>query len=85
MNNDAYTSGVFKVVSGQVTQIADITQAVPGGSFRSITVQRIGGGIHVYMNNAWVATAMDSAFTSGKVGFGSRNDAGSFDNLIVRQ
>ena len=32
-----------------------------------------------------LATATDSTYTSGKVGFGTKSDKATFDNLVVTQ
>jgi parallel beta-helix repeat protein len=84
-SNDPNTSGIFKVSGGTQTQLADITTLITPGTTYAVKVERIGGTLNVYRNNTLLATANDSTFTSGKVGFGSRNDTCTFDNLIVTQ
>jgi len=83
--NDGNTRGIFKVVSGVQTQLADITSSISCGTTYEIKVERSGNTIRAYRNGTLVATATDSVFAGGKVGFGSRNDPCVFDNLIVRQ
>ncbi|HWM02254.1 MAG TPA: hypothetical protein VNP92_07930, partial [Actinophytocola sp.] len=81
--NDANTSGIFKVSGGTRTQLADISGLITAGTFYPIRVERQGAAIRVFRSGTLAATANDSAFTSGKVGFGSRNDGGTFDDLRV--
>lgn len=82
-SNDANTSGIFRVSGGTQTQIADITNLITPGTTYAVKIERAGDLIKVYRNSVLLASATDSTFTSGKVGFGSRNDACTFDNLIV--
>ncbi len=84
-SNDANTSGIFRVSGGTQTQIADITNLIAPSTTYAIKIERAGSAIRVYRNNTLLASATDSTFTSGKVGFGSRNDTCTFDNLIVTQ
>ena len=51
----------------------------------AVKVERIGSTINVYRNNVLLATATDSTYTNGKVGFGTKSDKATFDNLIVTQ
>lgn len=82
-SNDPNTSGIFRVSGGDQTQLADITNLITPGTTYNVRVERNGGAINVYRNGTLLATANDSTFTSGKVGFGSRNDTCTFDNLTV--
>lgn len=82
-SNDNGTSGIFKLVSGVQTQLADITSLITAGTTYAIKVERTGSTYKVYRNNTLLATATDTAFTSGKVGFGTLNDGASYDNLVV--
>lgn len=82
-SNDGNTSGIFRVSGGTQTQLADITNLITPGTTYAIRIERNGGDISVFRNSTLLASANDSTFTSGKVGFGSRNDTCTFDNLIV--
>ena len=84
-SNDGATSGIFKVVNGTSTELADITSAITAGTNYAIKVERIGNTINVYRNNTLLATATDATYASGKVGFGTKSDKATFDNLIVTQ
>lgn len=82
-SNDGNTKGIFKVVSGSPTQLADITISVTSDTDYPITIVRNGASIVAEVNSSQVATASDSTFAGGKVGFGSYNDGAQFDNLVV--
>lgn len=82
-SNDDGTSGIFKWVAGVKTQLADITTLITGGTTYAVKVEKTGTTYKAYLNNTLVATATDSTFSSGKVGFGTNNDGASYDNLIV--
>jgi hypothetical protein len=82
-SNDAGTSGIMKVTGGTVTQLADITTAITGGTTYAAKVVKTGSTYQVYRNNVLLATATDSTWASGKVGFGTLSDGASYDNLIV--
>lgn len=81
--NDANTSGIFKISGGTVTELADITSLITGGTTYAIKVVKNGSSITVLRNGVQVATATDATFSSGKVGFGTKNNDASFDNLVV--
>ncbi len=82
-NNDAGTSGLFKVASGTVTQLADTTTLITGGTTYAVKIVKNGSTYQAYRNNVLLATATDSTWASGKVGFGTLNDGASYDNLLV--
>jgi hypothetical protein len=82
-SNDAGTSGIFKVSGGVVTQLADVTTLITGGTIYAVKVVKTGSTYQAYRNNVLLATATDSTWASGKVGFGTLNDGASYDNLLV--
>lgn len=82
-SDDDQTNGIFKVVGGVTTQIANFDSTIAAGTTYKIKVEKQNDTIRVYRDNALQATVRDSAFSGGKVGFGSRNNAATFDNLIV--
>lgn len=86
-SNDGNTSGIFRYRNGVITQLADITVPITAGTSYAIKVEPIGSTILAYRNDTLVAAANDPSFTvtSSKVGFGTRNNGATFDNLIVRQ
>jgi hypothetical protein len=81
--NDVNTSGIFKVWRGTRTQLADIFGPIVAGRQYTIRVERVGAVIRVFRGDERVAEVSDTTFTSGRVGFGSRNDGGTFDDLLV--
>lgn len=81
--NDANTSGIFKVTDGTRTELADISASIVAGTIYPVRIEREGAAIRAYRSAEQVASANDATFTSGKVGFGSRNDGGTFDDLVV--
>lgn len=81
--DDSGTNGIFKVVGGTQTKLADFPVTINTGTTYSTKIVKTGGAITVYRDNAVLATANDSTFTAGKVGLGSRNDVASFDSLVV--
>src|SRR5687767_9695830 len=82
-SNDAGTSGIMKVSGGVVTQLADITSLITPGTTYAAKIEKTGSTYKVYRNNVLLATATDSTWASGKVGFGTLSDSASFDNLVV--
>lgn len=81
-SNDAGTNGIFKVSAGEVTQIADMGANITAGTTYTVQVVKDGNTVKVYRDDILQATANNSA-TSGLVGFGSRNNAATFDQLQV--
>ncbi|WP_438479250.1 hypothetical protein [Oleiharenicola lentus] len=82
-SNDAGTSGLFKISGGTVTQLADTTTLITGGTTYAVKIVKTGSTYQAYRNNVLLATATDSTWASGKVGFGTLNDGASYDNLLV--
>lgn len=83
--NQSATNGVFKVVNGTRTQLADITATTaPGTTLHAVKVVKSGSTYTVSRGGTTLATVTDGTFTSGKVGFGSYNDMARFDDLVVQ-
>lgn len=82
-SNDAGTSGLFKISAGTVTQLADTTTLITGGTTYAVKIVKTGSTYQAYRNNVLMATATDSTWSSGKIGFGTLNDGASYDNLLV--
>ena len=83
-SNDSYTKGLFKVVNGSPTELVDLgSLSISSDTDYSIDVERTGSGIVVDLNSSQVASTTDSTFDGGQVGYGSKNDGGQFDDLIV--
>lgn len=82
-SNDAYTSGILKVESGVKSELADITTMITADTMMEIEIVKTGSQVEVSLDGVVVAQTTDSTFTGGKVGYGSNNDGGTFDNLLV--
>jgi hypothetical protein len=82
-SNDAATSGIFKVAGGVSTELADVAAGITPDTGYKVRVERAGDQIRAYRNDVLLATATDGTFTSGKVGFGTRQYRATFDNLLV--
>lgn len=82
-SNDGYTKGVFKVVNGSPTELADIGSSIAADTDYTLEIDRSGSSIVVELNSSQIASTTDSTFTGGQFGFGSKNDGGQFDNLVV--
>ena len=82
-SNDDLTKGIFKVVSGVKSQLADITAAFTAGTLYSVKVERTGTSIKAFLNGTQVASATDAAYRNGRVGVGTHNDGATFDNVNV--
>ena len=81
--NDAATSGIFRVNGGESTEVADIpTRVTPGTTYR-VRVDRVGNRITVSLDGVPVASSDAPDSPDGLVGFASKNDRVSFDNLSV--
>lgn len=83
-SSDNFTNGIFKVENGVASKIANFSSLIAAGTIYNIKVEKTGNTIKVYRNNSLQATVEDTTFSGGKVGFGSRNDSATFDNLIVQ-
>jgi hypothetical protein len=84
-SNDANTHGILKYENGVLTQLADFGGAITAGTVYNLKVVRTGSRIQVYRNGFLEAQVTDASFTGGRVGVGTKNNAGTFDNLTVRQ
>lgn len=82
-STDPYTNGVFRIASSRQTRLAGFSSNITAGTMYHIVVQRYGSSIKVWRDGNLVASVNDSKFTKGKVGFGSRNNPATFDNLVV--
>lgn len=81
--SNAYTQGVFKVVNDTPTELADITASISTDTDYLVEVVRSGSSIVAYIDSTQVASVSDSTFSGGKVGLGSKNNGGEFDDLMA--
>jgi hypothetical protein len=85
-SNDPNTNGIFRVLNEKAIQIRNFDATTTASSIlHKIKVQRTGSTINVYRNGILLGSATDSTFTTGLVGFGTRNNNAVFDNLVVTQ
>jgi hypothetical protein len=83
-NNDAATSGLFRVVNGVSTELADVAAPIAPDAVYALRVERVGGILRAYRGGRLVATAADpNPGSGGRVGLGTRGDHATFDNLAV--
>jgi len=80
---DSASNGLFRVSNGRSRQITAFAAAIAAGTYESIRIERQGPWIRVLCRNALVASASDFYIHVWSVGFGSKNDAAKFDDLIV--
>jgi hypothetical protein len=83
VSNDANTHGLFRVVDGVQTQLADFSGQIVTNTPYRIRVTRQGGTVTVLRNGVQLASVAESQLTSGQVGVGSRDNNGRFDNFVV--
>jgi hypothetical protein len=82
-SNDGGTSGLFAVVDGVAAEIVDIPNSLFADVDHSVQIDQSGGSVEVRLDGELVASATSAVFGAGKVGFGTRNDGASFDDLKV--
>ena len=81
--NDPNISGVFRVAGGVRTELADITSPIVAGAVYPVRVERRGVELRVFRSGEQVAMVTGAESTDGRVGFGSRNDGATFDDLVA--
>lgn len=81
-DNDADTSGIFRVVDGIATELADVAVGVVDERPYLVRVEVAGGRVRAFLSGVLVAEARASV-PSGRVGFGTRNNRADFDSLTV--
>jgi hypothetical protein len=65
------------------TELADVTSPIVAGAVYPVRVERRGAELRVFRGGQQVTSLPDATSTDGRVGFGSRNDGGTFDDLVV--
>jgi len=80
-------NGILKVVDGETTKItpedAPPSLGLTDQDYHNIEVQRVGNDITVKIDGILTFAETDATFGTGKVGFGSFNDAAYFDDFKV--
>ncbi|MDY7105706.1 MAG: hypothetical protein S0880_31365 [Actinomycetota bacterium] len=88
-SNDAMTSGIFAVVDGRGTELADMVRPFSSAESTTFRVNRIGDEITLWADRpdlqgtGPVASATTDLFPVGRVGVGSRNNAVFVHDLEV--
>jgi hypothetical protein len=81
--NDSTRSGIFKVQNGFRSQIGDISSTIAAGAVYKVELERKGTQINAYRAGQLVGATNDSTFAGGRIGVGSRDDACTFDDIVV--
>ena len=83
--DDPQTSGIFRVSDGKVVEVANIAEEISADQLHGVGIEVEGEVVRVTRETSQVAAAVGSGCGDGQVGFGSRNDAARFDNLVVER
>lgn len=82
--SDANTSGLFRVAAGKITRLAEVSTPVTLGQANVARVDITAGRVRAYLDGRLVADAATDV-PDGLVGFGSRNNPITADDLVVMQ
>jgi hypothetical protein len=86
--DDTNTNGIFRLLNGTRTQLRDFSPTTPPGdgsaALHKIRIEKIRQTIRVFRGNTLMGEVTDGNFTGGQAGLGSLNNAGRFDNFIIR-
>jgi len=85
-NNDDAGSGIFKITNGsKSTQLADIPLSFTAGAWHRVMLKVKQQEAKIYVDNQLTTTLSEQQFSTGKIGFGSYNDACRFDSVVIWQ
>ncbi|HUR59594.1 MAG TPA: DNRLRE domain-containing protein [Opitutaceae bacterium] len=87
-SNDANTSGIFHYNGTTNTQLVDFAATIVPGTTYTVKVEYVGTTLKVYRGPVGGALTLLATHTvtlppGGKIGLGTRNDAATFDNVLV--
>ena len=83
-NSEAGETAIYRLDNNVRTSIASYGgSTLKDGNYHKIKISRAGDEIAVYYNNAEIMKAVDNAFGRGRIGVGSFNDSGYFDNIVM--
>jgi chitodextrinase len=83
-HNDSGTNGIFAVTNGTARELVDFPVLVPSGVPHAVSVSLTGSVVTATVDGTVRGTAtLPAGPVFGKVGFGSKNNGGTFDNLTV--
>lgn len=80
--NNATTNGLFQVVAGVQTQVADFSTLITTGTYHTLRVTYAGGIATAFLNGAMAGQA-PMTLAGGAAGLGSRDDSVLFDNMAA--
>lgn len=80
---DSGTNGIYKIVGGQQTLLQAFPTTFSAGVSRHVKVTHLASSYAVLVDGAAIGTVVDTTFSSGQFGLGSRNNADSFDNFVI--
>jgi alpha-L-rhamnosidase len=73
-----------KKVAGAWTVIKEVVAGITVGTTYTVKVETVGPAIKTYLNGSLIDTTIDTAFTSGKMGFREAvSETAVFDNVLV--
>jgi hypothetical protein len=82
-SNNTATNGVFKVVGGVITELANFTTTIADAKRYKVKVEKTGSTYRVYRNNSSMAVVTDSSLGAGRIGLGSRDNVVTFYPLTL--
>jgi hypothetical protein len=83
-NRSTASNQLFRVSGGTRTELAKYSgSTISGNTFDTVRVTYSGSTIEVYYNGALLMTATGQTLPTGNIGFGSYNDAASFDDVVI--
>ncbi|MBN1493543.1 MAG: Ig-like domain-containing protein [Candidatus Omnitrophica bacterium] len=84
-NANAASNQLFRIVNGTRTELTSYTAAalVTDNAFHPVRVIYQGSTVSVYFDTNLVMQATGVTLPQGRVGFGSYNDAASFDDVVI--
>ena len=76
---------IRKKVNGTITVLKSVPFAATPGTYYRFKFAVVGNELHAYVNDVFVAGAIDSAITKGQYGIGTSGSAATFQNFTVEQ
>ncbi len=77
-------SRVYRLRDGASTVLAQLDDiAIEDNDYHYLRVQRTGDELRLWFDNRPAATVADTAFSAGRIGFGSYNDEAWFDQVRI--
>ena len=76
-------SGIYKVVNGASSLLKPVATILTN-NYSTFSFKNNSGVLAVYENGVLIDSISDNTFTNGRVGFGTLNDACSFDEIELK-